>query len=267
MYNNRKNIFCNNCGKIGHLFHQCKIPITSIGIIAIRIVNNSAEVLLIRRKDSLAFVDFMRGKYILEDINYIVKILEKMTLNEHKMLLENDFKTLWNYLWGSSITNQYKNEEKLSLIKFEKLKNGYIINNKFIDINYLINNCKNSYNEPEWGFPKGRRNYQEKDIICGLREFEEETGYLKDNIIIINNILPFDEIFTSSNYKSYKHKYYIGLFKNFNQPEKSFQLNEISKVSWVKLDEAEKYIRNYNVEKKNIIIQLNNLLKTYKVYI
>ena len=25
--------FCNNCGKHGHLFHQCKIPITSIGIV------------------------------------------------------------------------------------------------------------------------------------------------------------------------------------------------------------------------------------------
>ena len=266
MYN-KKNIFCNNCGKIGHLFHQCKIPITSIGIIAIRIVNESAEVLLIRRKDSLAFVDFMRGKYILDDINYIVKILERMTLNEHKMLLENDFKTLWNYLWGSSITNQYKNEEKLSQIKFEKLKNGYIVNNTLIDIGYLINKCNEVYNEPEWGFPKGRRNYQEKDIMCALREFEEETGYLKDNIIIINNILPMDEIFTSSNYKSYKHKYYIGLFKNLNEPEQTFQVNEISKIIWVNINEAEKYIRNYNVEKKNILIQLNNLLKTYKVYI
>ena len=43
MYN-KKNIFCNNCGKIGHLFHQCKIPITSIGVITFRIVNNSIEI-------------------------------------------------------------------------------------------------------------------------------------------------------------------------------------------------------------------------------
>ena len=267
MYNNKKNIFCNNCGKVGHLFHQCKIPITSIGIIAIRIVNESTEVLLIRRKDSLAFVDFMRGKYNLDDIEYIVKILERMTSNEHKMLLENNFKTLWNYLWGSNITNQYKNEEKISQIKFDKLKNGYTVKNNLININSLINNCKEFYNEPEWGFPKGRRNYQEKDIMCGLREFEEETGYLKNNIIIINNILPFEEIFTSSNYKSYKHKYYIGLFKNFNKPEQMFQVNEIGKILWVNINDAEKYIRDYNVEKKNIIFQLNNLLKTYKVYI
>ena len=35
--NTKKFIFCNNCGKLGHLFHQCKVPITSIGIIPIRI--------------------------------------------------------------------------------------------------------------------------------------------------------------------------------------------------------------------------------------
>ena len=29
--------FCNNCGKIGHSFHQCKLPITSNGVIVFRI--------------------------------------------------------------------------------------------------------------------------------------------------------------------------------------------------------------------------------------
>ena len=29
----KETTFCNNCGKLGHLFHQCKNPITSIGII------------------------------------------------------------------------------------------------------------------------------------------------------------------------------------------------------------------------------------------
>ena len=44
------------------------------------------------------------------------------------------------------------------------------------------------------GFPKGRRNYQERDMICGLREFEEETGYDKNDLINITNILPLEEI-------------------------------------------------------------------------
>ena len=35
--------FCNNCGKTGHAFHQCKHPITSIGIIAVRCKDNILE--------------------------------------------------------------------------------------------------------------------------------------------------------------------------------------------------------------------------------
>ena len=43
--------------------------------------------------------------------------------------------------------------------------------------------------EKEWGFPKGRRNFQEKDIVCGIREFEEETGYNINDILDIKYIM------------------------------------------------------------------------------
>ena len=81
-FNNKIQIFCNNCGKHGHSFHQCKLPITSIGIIAIRKHLNKTELLLIRRKNSLGFVDFMRGKYNLNNIDYIINLFNKMTLEE-----------------------------------------------------------------------------------------------------------------------------------------------------------------------------------------
>ena len=50
-------------------------------------------------------------------------------------------------------------------------------------------------------------------------------------------------------------------------PKKEFQLFEISKIEWVNINDAEKYIRNYNIEKKKILIELNKLLKSYKLYI
>ena len=80
---NTKHTFCNNCGKNGHVFHQCKQPITSIGIIAFRYnINNKLEYLMIRRKDSLGFVDFMRGKYPINNKSYIMNIINEMTMNE-----------------------------------------------------------------------------------------------------------------------------------------------------------------------------------------
>ena len=184
----KKQIFCNNCGKIGHLFHQCKLPITSIGVICFRIVNNNLELLLIRRKDSLSFLDFMRGKYNLENYDYIKKLFNRMTKNELALILNNDFDYLWKNLWGNNINNVYKNEEKLSKIKFNKLKNGYLICNNNINMKKLIEESNSIYDFPEWGFPKGRRNYQEKDLNCGIREFDEETGYKKKNLITSINI-------------------------------------------------------------------------------
>ena len=106
---NKNSVFCNNCGKIGHLFHQCKLPITSIGIIAIRKSNIGVEILLIRRKNSLGFVDFMRGKYNINNFTYIVNLFNKMSNEERNLILMQDFQYLWKYLWGSNINNQYKN--------------------------------------------------------------------------------------------------------------------------------------------------------------
>ena len=49
----------------------------------------------------------------------------------------------------------------------------------------------------------------EKDYDCAIREFIEETGFNISKLKNIQNILPFEEIFTGSNYKSYKHKYFV----------------------------------------------------------
>ena len=91
--------FCNNCGESGHAFHQCKHPITSIGMIVFRKnkTTNDYEYLMICRKDSLGYVDFMRGKYPVYNKDYLSNIFNEMT-NSEKKLVEKDFKT-WSQLW------------------------------------------------------------------------------------------------------------------------------------------------------------------------
>jgi 8-oxo-dGTP pyrophosphatase MutT (NUDIX family) len=264
----KSNIFCNNCGKGGHLFHQCKLPITSIGIIALRksATGNDVETLLIRRKNSLGFVDFMRGKYNINNIKYIINLFNKMSAEEHELILTQEFTYLWGYLWGSNINNQYRNEERVSREKLEHLKRGVITNdNKQIDISGIIAATGERYLEPEWGFPKGRRNYQERDINCAIREFEEETGYTKNTITIVYNLFPIEEIYTGSNYKSYKHKYYIAFMDSYNGPENPFQETEISQIKWVRLEDADEYIRPYNVEKKKVIEKLLAIKRDYSI--
>ena len=78
-----QNTFCTNCGKIGHLYHSCKKPITSLGVICFRKNKNRFEYLMICRKDSLGYVDFLRGKYPIHYKFYIQNLINEMTLKKN----------------------------------------------------------------------------------------------------------------------------------------------------------------------------------------
>jgi 8-oxo-dGTP pyrophosphatase MutT (NUDIX family) len=285
--------FCQNCGKQGHVYQQCKIPITSFGIICFRknSVNNAIEYLMIRRKDTLGYVDFLRGKYSLYNKYYIINMLKQMTIQEKESLKNNNFDFLWRELWGENAAyTKYKNEENNSREKFNQLSSGVFLssltsdgfdinessrwitrkesNNISYSLESLIEETKSfeQWEEQEWGFPKGRRNYQEKELDCALREFSEETGYNSRLLKNIDNILPFEEIFMGSNYKSYKHKYFL-MSMNYLDSLKtnSFEKTEVSKIEWKSYEECLNSIRDYNLEKKKIIMNINKCLSKYLI--
>lgn len=258
--------YCNNCGKRGHTYNQCSKPITSVGLIVMSKEYNNIKYLMICRKDSLGYVEFLRGKYSLHDKNYIQNLIDEMTNHEKKNLLEKSFSLLWKELWGKFSNTQYRQEEKTSHDKFLDLINGVkdIHTKSFFSLRTLIENSKTSWTEPEWGFPKGRRNYQENDVSCALREFEEETGYSRKQINIINNLKPFQETFTGSNYKSYKHKYFLGYVKN-PVSHNNFQKSEVSDMKWLSLEDCLLKIRPYNLERIDLINNINKVLHKYSL--
>ena len=288
---------CNNCGKYGHLFHQCKMPITSTGVIAFRYRKNTEksnnvlvkgieqntnilEYLLICRKDTLGYIDFMRGKYSVYNKTYIINMLKQMTVTEKENLQTISFDKLWNNIWGDIYSNQYKSEEIISRSKYTLLSNGIrnvsvesksndLLDDEEYTLNSLINDIKNNttsefpiWREPEWGFPKGRRNNQENDFECAIREFSEETGYNSNSLHYMKNVLPFEEIFSGSNYKSYKHKYFL-MYMNFEDTIniKNFQTSEVSKMEWKTFDQAIECIRPYNLEKINVISNVDSCIQ------
>lgn len=266
-------IFCSNCGKIGHTYNQCKIPITSIGIVAFTNTNENKDIrfLMIRRKDTLGFMDFMRGKYSIYNKEYIINLLKEMTIQEKDNLLTCDFNVLWKSIWcNETVPSQYMAEEETSRSKYDALLSGIMTQHQSYSLKDLIEEANSNkqylWDEPEWGFPKGRLNYFEKDIDCALREFTEETGYSKKCLRNINNVQQFEEIFIGSNYKSYKHKYYLMKFKEVAFPEKKqFDKNEVSKIEWKTYEEALSCIRSYNLEKKKLISDIYNCLMTCKL--
>ena len=271
----KNNIFCNNCGKQGHVFHSCKLPIISNGIIVYRENKNITdglscekdkyEYLMIQRKDTLGYVDFLRGRYSLYNKLYLMNIINEMTIQEKVKIRSKSFDELWTDLWCGISSSQYKNEGRISKEKFDKLKTGITINNNIVTLESLIKESKTRWIQTEWGFPKGRRNYNEKDLNCAIREFEEETGYQKDDVNIIYNILPYEEIFTGSNFKSYKHKYFICKLKEDITNNKGYQKSEVSDMKWKSFSECLDSIRPYNLEKKDIITKLDKVLNEFMV--
>lgn len=266
---------CNNCGKYGHLFHQCCLPITSCGIIAFfpepshDLGPEKYRFLMIRRKDGFGFIEFIRGKYSLNNVGQIQNIIDEMSVPEKRRILEESYEDLCKLTWGGQ--NLYhKHEETSSQKKFELLKTGIVVNDEFINLQMLVDKSETAWPETEWEFPKGRRNSQEKDVECALREYSEETGYSINDIELIDNLQPFEETFIGSNYKAYKHKYYLAKLTTSTESDKDclqrYQKTEVSQIKWATCEECLRLIRPYNLEKKQLIQNINTMLSEYRIY-
>lgn len=262
--------FCNNCGKYGnHTYNNCRFPTTSIGMITTRY--NTAisdyEFLMIRRKDTLGFVDFIRGKYTFSNFIHVKNIIDEMTIREKERLLSCDFKQLWGEMWGGYTNSQFTGEEAQSRDKFNKLKSGAFFKgfDKSITLRELVEQSKTKWKNAEWGFPKGRRNNQESDIDCAVRENFEETGYDIKSCDILSNVVPVEEVFIGSNLKSYKHKYFVAFVENDVLPLNSFEKSEVSKLKWLPYNSCIKKIRPYNNEKLNLLSRVYNMFTTCSI--
>lgn len=269
-----KHLKCGNCGGSGHIYKNCNHPITSYGIICfqLRLDQNNLLIpkfLMVQRKDSLSFVEFMRGKYTIDQKTYLMRLVSNMTKTERDNLVNKTFDELWKALWLTEDSKGYIREYTDAKNKFEMLRKGCIMktNNNvmfYFDTKYIVDNTTCNLLEPEWGFPKGRKNMNEHDMNTALRECREESGVDPNNIYIMNNMKPFEEIFSGTNRVRYRHVYYLGycskakkkLFNPFNKQ----QAKEIKDVDWFPFEKALSNIREHNIERRELLKRINCLI-------
>ena len=295
MYANTKHKqTCTNCGEYGHSFRQCLSPVTSYGMILFRVkgewnqaqailqnssyingldnIQSNIEYLLIRRRDSLGFVEIMRGKYRLQDVDYIRRQILGTTQSERERLLSMPFEELWCGLWGITTEQQghsYKSEKEMSRVKLESLREGYLHEetNEQISLKNIIETVPCTWETPEWGFPKGRRDYRETDFQAALREVKEETGLTEKDICSIRNLHPIQESFFGSNHISDCHKYFLAYVNHQNNIKmdtmNEHMSREVGDIGWFSLDEALRIIRSDNVEKREILLRASSLLRSF----
>ena len=133
----------------------------------------------------------------------------------------------------------------------------------------MCENSTSNYTEQEWGFPKGRRNFNENDLCAAVREFNEETNISEIDIKLVSTTKTFIEEYKSYDNITYKNIYYLAEYCGDSplkiDPTKKEQFTEISNIDFFVLDDAMDKIRNYNLEKKNIIQKVDSFLNFNKL--
>ena len=265
-----KNIICINCEKKGHMFKDCKNPINSYGILAYKNIKKfskeklpigyETKFLLVQRKDTIGYIDFIRGKYDSNDYKNYELLIQEMTSYEKIKLLTFKFDSLWNLLWKNKNSRIYLND-------YEDAKNKF--NN--IDVYSMIKNTESKWENQEWCVPKGRRGNKESYIDCSIREFMEETGYNRCEFVLRLDIDSITETFYGSNGTPYKHTYLIAEILTDRLPivdqSNTLQSGEIRCLKWFNFRDCINIFRSYETTKRNIIYQAKNLLfNTNSIY-
>ena len=259
-------IFCNNCGQRGHTFRECKEPILSCGILLLRnlrspnkpstlpIPPNQLEILMVRRKDSMSYTDFVRGKFDPENTPYVRTLLEHMTQSEINRMRTETFETMWSRLWNHS--DRHDHEMRAAKDKFDAVKP-------------VVEAVMSIYTEPEWGFPKGRRLKCESDQGCAEREFFEETNIPRSAYTVVSG-LQLEETFHGTNKILYRHKYFVAVLTDpesidIHQRFTTMQKREISAIGWKTLSDCMGLTRPQYTQRRQLLNDLLALAETVEV--
>jgi 8-oxo-dGTP pyrophosphatase MutT (NUDIX family) len=300
---NKTNNVCTNCGAKYHTYKSCTEPPTSWGIILITYGNmenpkhleninlsetslretqsrvnietnedryivsmayNNIKFLMISRKNSLGYVEFIRGRYRPEKIGQVIYLFKQMMQSEidkikESLKISDGFESLWKSFWGNKTESPYLLKEKsiakanYNMLKFKGIEGPEL------DLNYIVETVKADYDTEEWGFPKGRKNKIETEEECAIREFKEESGYTDNDFTIIKNISPLVEELIGTNGIKYKHVYYIAELKTNKSPKNNItesQKEEIGNVQFMDFTQALECIRDYHIGKKILLERL-----------
>ena len=264
VFSKNKSVSCINCGLAGHSSKYCNYPVTSYGLAAYREYDNDLWFLMVQRKDSMCYTEFVRGKYDFKNIRYIALLFDNMTVDEKNLLLTNSYETIWQMMW---VNNQnMRREFNIGKAKFIKLVNGYNIKKddaiEFVNLQKFIEKSK-SIAEQEWEFPKGRRKIRESDLSCAIREFEEETGVSRNKIYIPDTTKQYEEVFVGNNRIRYRNVFFIASYiptnitETFFNPRNRDQIKEIRDAKWMKRDEVISKLSK-NIEKLELFRRIYN---------
>jgi len=232
--------------------------ITSYGIILFT-VQKDIRFLCVQRRDSIAYTEFLKDNI---DEKNMKKLVCLMTFEEKKRCLnmyeEKNPYELWDDLWVNKRNKIYHQDR-------ERCCQAFLINmKKHIS---LFQDEKMGMMENRWGFPKGRKHISESDLMCALREFEEETTIDRECVQILSS-KPFEEIYVGSDDKKYRNVFYLAFISKIpkfsfqssspsSKIQRRFVTEETSQIEWLTFHEA---LNKFENNKKQLFNRVNEYL-------
>lgn len=219
---------------------------TSVGIILCRIngVTSRPEVLLVHKRYTYAFADFIHGRYSRKkDFRQSVSnLLNKMTSDELLDVWSLNFDQMWYRVWLNVEQSETYNKRRMEFQNNFLHDNGELLQSEIKRVQ--------RFGSLMWEAPKGRHNdVRESDINCAIREVYEETGIPKKEYKIIPNVTRTTDYI--SNGTRFKCKYYIAIMNSQqtknrypfdlimgrNNDGQMMHLTEVSESKWFDIED------------------------------
>jgi 8-oxo-dGTP pyrophosphatase MutT (NUDIX family) len=205
---------------------------TSLGIACCRINGNKPEILLVCKRYTYAYNIFVHGRYASGNNAEIIGLFNNMTIEEKTDILSLNFAQIWYRIW---LNNTQRNANYF--ISKNKFESTFSVDNG-ARLKKLISRSSISIGKI-WEIPKGKKkNKNEADIHCAIREFAEETNIHKKHYKI------FPMATRSYTYVDegcrYTNIYYLAFMRQHIVPRINFdnqsQLDEISDLRFADIE-------------------------------
>jgi 8-oxo-dGTP pyrophosphatase MutT (NUDIX family) len=243
----------------------------SYGIAICRKTKKGVQIIMVKKRCSYHFTEFVSGKYKKNDNSYLSNLMSNMTCQEKVTIMGLKFAEIWRRVWLEDPEHKVNNKGKFSgpgyinkKIKFDST----FLKDSGEKLRNLLKHSKNA--ESPWEIPKGRRNSFEKCVDSAIREVYEETGISHAMYRLLWDIKPIIESHTDHGI-TYINEYYIAEIRpEYNdiepsvQFEKSERLAEIEHVKWVCINELG-FLRMPKNSLKRLKIMFSSVVKKYKL--
>ena len=134
-------IYCLNCGKANHTLMACTEPFSSYGMLCFyrKSPAHEPKLIMVCRKHTIPYIDFLRGKYDVNNLAYVLELFCKMTVGEiQKIVALADFGKLRTDIGLNNRTQRpYKAEYETSELKFNYLLKLGSLHKVIVALNYI----------------------------------------------------------------------------------------------------------------------------------